>query len=71
MRTRERISKADALNFLLTCMVVERGTTIELDQLTLFNLNSIAQQAADEINESDDIIPHEVIETLATEYLAK
>ena len=69
MRTRERISKSDALNFLLTHIVVERGHTIELNQLTLFKLTSVAQRAADAINESDDIIPHEVIESLANDYL--
>ena len=50
-------------------MVVEQGETIELNQLTLFNLMSVAQRAADMINDSDDIIPHEVIESLAAEYM--
>ena len=66
---KERISKAEALGFLLTHIIVERGTSLELDQLGLFELNSIAQRAIDEISESENIVPHEVIERLASEYL--
>ena len=69
MKTKNRINKAEALNFLLTHIVVGRGYSLKLDQLSLFKLASIAQRAADEINHSDVIIPHEVIETLAEEYL--
>ena len=69
MKTKERINKAEALSFLLTHIVVDRGHSLKLDQLSLFKLTSIAQRAADEINQSDAIIPHEVIETLAEEYL--
>lgn len=71
MRTKERTSKADALNFLLTYIIVERGHSLELNQLSLFKLTSVAQKAADEINNSDDTIPHEIIEALAEEYIAE
>ncbi len=66
---KERISKAEALSFLLTHIVVERGFALELDQLGLFKLNSVAQRAVDEISDTESIIPHEVIERLAAEYL--
>ena len=68
---KERISKAEALSFLLTHIIVERGVSLELDQLGLFELNGVAQRAVDEINDSEGIIPHEVIERLAGEYLEK
>jgi len=66
---KERISRAEALSFLLAYIIVELDVSIELDQLGLFNLNKVAQRAVDEISNSDDIIPHEVIERLAKEYL--
>ena len=69
MKTKERINKAEALSFLLTHIVVDRSHSLKLDQLSLFRLTSIAQRAADEINKSNAIIPHEVIEILAEEYL--
>jgi hypothetical protein len=64
-----RVSKEEALCFLLTYLVVERNTTLELTQTSLFELSNLAQQAVDRISESDGVIPHEVIETLAASYL--
>ena len=66
---KDRISKEEALNFLLTHIIVERGKSVMLDQLTLFNLTNLAQQAVNQISESEGIIPHEVIESLAAEFL--
>ena len=66
---KERISKEEALNFLLTHIIVERGQSITLDQLTLFNLTNLAKEAVIQISVSDGIIPHEVIESLAAEFL--
>ena len=66
---KERINKAEALNFLLSHIVVDLGNSLNMDQLCLFRLSTIAQQAADIINSSDESIPHEVIENLAEEYL--
>ena len=68
---KERISKADALSFLLTYLIVEQGKSLELDQLHLFRMNSLAQRAADEINATDGAIPHEIIESIAAEYLSE
>ena len=69
MKTKERINKAEALNFLLSHIIVERRESLVLDQFGLFKLNSIAQRAVDAINQSNEVIPHEVIENLADEYL--
>ena len=66
---KQRISKEQALSFLLTYLVVEQGHTLTLDPLNLFNLNNLAQRATEEISASEGIIPHEIIEKLAAEYL--
>ena len=69
MNVKERINKTEALTFLLSHIVVDREHSLNLDQLTLFQLTAIAQQAAEAINRSDETIPHEVIESLAEEFL--
>ena len=66
---KERITKEEALNFLLTYIIIERGQTLHLDQLALFNLSNLARRAVEEVAATDGIIPHEVIEELAGEYL--
>jgi hypothetical protein len=66
---RTKISKDEALSFLLTYIVVEQSTELQVDQFMLFNLNSLAQQASDLINSEDGIIAHEVIEELAHQFL--
>ncbi len=69
MLKKQRVTKEEALNFILTYIVVEQGRSLNLDQLSLFNLSNLAQQATETINETEGIIPHEVIEELATSYL--
>lgn len=64
-----RVSKEEALCFLLTYLVVERNTPLELTQMTLFELSNLAQEAVDQISASDGAIPHEVIEALAASYI--
>ena len=66
---RTRLTKDEALSFLLTYIVVEQSTELQVDQFTLFNLNSLAQQASDKINSEDGIIAHEIIEELANQLL--
>lgn len=65
-----RISREEALSFLLTHMVVEQGYTLELNQQTLFTLTSLATQAENRINTEEGVIPHEVIEELAARFIA-
>ena len=55
---------------MLSHIIVDRGYSLTLDQQGLFKLTAVAQRAADTINQSDETIPHEVIENLADEYLS-
>ncbi|HAK50516.1 MAG TPA: hypothetical protein DCM54_01240 [Gammaproteobacteria bacterium] len=64
-----RISRQEALSFVLTYIVVERNIDITLDKLSLFKLTQLAQDAASRINSVEGAIPHEVIEQVASEYL--
>ncbi|MDA0979519.1 MAG: hypothetical protein O3B72_13245 [Proteobacteria bacterium] len=66
---KQRITKEQALSFLLTHIVVEQNRTLVLDQLALFNLSNLALEAVDQISGKEGIIPHEVIEALAVEFL--
>lgn len=66
---KDRITREEALSFLLTYVVVEQNQTLVLDQLALFNLTNLALRAVDEMTDSEGVIPHEIIESLAKEYL--
>ena len=66
---KDRITKEEALSFMLTYIVVEQNHSVVLDQLALFNLTNLALRAVEETTDSEGIIPHEVIESLAKEYL--
>lgn len=68
---KSRISKEEALSFLLTFIVVEHASEITLNQLALFRLSRMAEEAANQINKGDGIIPHEIIESIAMEYLER
>ncbi len=67
--TRSKISKEETLSFLLTCLVVEHSIELRVDELTLFNLTRLADEAATQINTTEGSIPHEVIETFARDFL--
>ena len=69
MKQQERIKKTEALSFLLTYIVVDQGHTLPLDSLSLFKLTRIGERATDEINASEDAVPHEIIESMADVYL--
>lgn len=66
---RGKLSKEEALSFLLTYIVVERSIDLDLNQVALFQLTSLAQEAADTVNSQDGTIPHEVIESLAAPFI--
>lgn len=66
----ERITKEEALSFILSYIVVERNQPLHLDQLALFEIVNIAAMGTQRINSTVDITPHEVLEELAQEYLA-
>lgn len=66
-----RITKEEALSFLLTHIVVDQGRTLELDPMTLFDLMRIAGEAVTVIAREEGVIPHEVIESVAGEWIAQ
>lgn len=66
---RNRLSREEALSFLLTHIVVERQHALTLDQTTLFTLMSLAAEAESRVNREEGLIPHEVIEEIAGQFL--
>ena len=64
-----RISREEALSFILTHLIVERQISFEMNQLQLFNLMNLATEAETALREGDGLIPHEVIEELAERFL--
>ncbi len=66
---KQRISKEEALSFLLTYLIVDRQLSFELNQLVLFNLTNLAAEAALRLSEEEGLIPHELIETLAEQFI--
>lgn len=69
MRNSSRISKEQALSFLLTHLVVDQQQVFELGPKALFSLMHLAAQAEERINNEEGVIPHEIIEELAREFL--
>jgi len=67
-QNRSKLSKEDALSFLLTHIVIERNSSFEMNQLNLFRLTQLATEAVALIDQEDDIIPHEVIENIALNF---
>jgi len=65
-----RLSKEEALAFLLTHIVVEKAHAFEMNPSTLFALMNLAADAEIRVNNEEGVIPHEVIEEIATEFLA-
>ena len=66
-----RITKEEALSFLLTHIVVEQGRSLELYTMTLFDLMRLAGEAETAVNSEEGVIPHEVIENVARAWIAQ
>lgn len=66
---RTRISRDEALSFILTYIIVEKSTAFQLDQLSLFSLTNLASQAAQKLSDEEGLIPHEVIEEIVAPFL--
>jgi Tol biopolymer transport system component len=66
---RTRISRDEALSFILTYIIVEKSTAFQLDQLSLFSLTNLASQAAQKLSDEAGLIPHEVIEEIVAPFL--
>jgi len=65
------MTKQEALSFLLTHIVVEKGHHFELNPVSLFKLMALADEAEQTINNSEGLIPHEILETLAAEFTSE
>jgi hypothetical protein len=63
------MTKEKALSFLLTYLIVDRQQSFTLDQMTLFNLTHLAAEAENRLAEEEGLIPHEVIESLADQFI--
>lgn len=70
MRSR-RLSKEEALSFLLTHIVVEKGHSFEMNPTTLFTIMTMAAEAESRINAEEGVIPHEVIEDIAADFVSR
>lgn len=66
---RTRISRDEALSFILTYIIFEKSTAFQLDQLSLFSLTNLASQAAQKLSDEEGLIPHEVIEEIVAPFL--
>lgn len=64
-----RTSKEQALSFLLTHITVDQKRVFEFNPQTLFTLMNLASMAEERINTEEGVIPHEIIEELAQEFL--
>jgi len=66
---RSRLSREEALSFLLTHLVVERQYAFEINQESLFRIMNLAAEAESRLAEEEGLIPHEVIEQLAIRFI--
>ena len=66
---KSRLTKDKALSFLLTYLIVDRQQAFTMNQMTLFNLSNLAAEAENRLAEEEGLIPHEVIESLAEQFI--
>ncbi|MCB1646213.1 MAG: hypothetical protein KDI36_12205 [Pseudomonadales bacterium] len=71
MSRKERISREEAVSFLLTHIVVERGHTFEMNQLNLFHITNMATEAQQVLAREEEAIPHEVMEDIARRFIER
>ena len=64
-----RLTKADAVTFLLTYIVVENGKSFEMNALNLFHIMSMAATAVEQAHQQENSIPHEIIEEIAQPFI--
>ena len=69
MRKKERISREEAISFLLTHIVVERACSFEMNQFNLFQITTLAAEAQDILSREEEAIPHEIMEGLAIRFI--
>lgn len=66
---KSRLTKEEALSFLLTQVVVAKNTSFQLDAMKLFSAMSLAAEAESRLEQEQGLIPHEVIEAMAEEFI--
>ena len=64
------MTKQEALSFLLTHIVVEKSIHFELNPASLFKLMTLADEAEQLISNGEGVIPHEVLENLAADFIS-
>jgi hypothetical protein len=64
------MTRQEALYFLLTHIVVEKNHHFELNPQSLFALMTIAGDAEQSLENAQDAIPHELLESLAKGFIA-
>lgn len=64
-----RLTKEEALSFLLTYLIVERQQIFTLNQMTLFTLSNLAAEVVTRLALEEGLIPHEVMEALADQFI--
>jgi len=69
MPRNQRLTKADAIAFLLTYIVVEKGQNFEMSALNLFHIMSMADIAVEQAIQQENSIPYEIIEALAQPFI--
>jgi hypothetical protein len=65
----QRLTKADAVLFLLTYIVVEKGQSFEMSALNLFHIMSMANAAVEQANAEENSILHEIMEAIAEPFI--
>ena len=63
------LSKEEVFAFLLTHVVVDRGYVFEMTPMSLFKLMNLASEAENRLQLEHGLIPHEVIEEIAEQFV--
>ena len=63
------ITREAALSFLLSYIVVDQTHTFKMTPTNLFNLMNLAAEAETTLKSHPGLIPHELIETLAKQFI--
>ncbi|MFT7687755.1 MAG: hypothetical protein ACI9FB_003112 [Candidatus Azotimanducaceae bacterium] len=66
---RGTLTKEKALSFILTHIVVTKARPLSLTPHVLFELMTLASDVENTLEKDNDLIPHEVIESLTDTYI--
>jgi len=65
----KKLSKYDAMAYLLTRIMVDRAQPLTLAPALLFSTMNLSEQAVETLQQHKQIIPHELMESLTEEFL--